>query len=629
MIRKTFLGFLVVSLVVSFLGGCSKKQNPLGPNMPLLDQVRPTPTAVAPTQGKSTVVVKTIFGNAPLSNVACKIQFEGQPEMPGSTDSMGTSTFLADSEGNFTATIPGQVDVVESSLVGYVKKGDVNTVIFQGGGAISVTPTAIQYDFAGGTFPINIKYENSANALRHKINLSLANIPAGWSHVFTGTMLEEGQSTTLNITVPGGSTENVLNLSVIGSALSGAIQVPSRNFAVYKDWFEYGDIRVTINNGNVGMSGINLIVTDSVGQTYTAQTQSNGVQTVRVWHTGNYTVNVPAQGYISNNSINGVIQQAQLADALFQVGSADIDVTIMHNNTAYQSLPFRVIDSNGVTYNASTGAQGNKTVHINSVGNYTVEIIENITEGIRSTIKTGSVNQNQNASATFNGAAGSFELTNVDYLYPYLSTNHTVNVTYRNTGGINYFLSMGNPGFPGGCGITWSFDNSSINKNQTRYLNLSAQQGNNWSKTDLQIPGTKGGQHTISINSGNINVSRNWSVWPEITTNPVVTSLSGSPPWNLTGTITYYVRGNNVPAGTTVSMLVVRNMPNGVCYQGGISISNASNLLVLNSSNSSVLSALNRTWTPPYNNWYYDGTMTVIATLGTVVGMQTVNLDKY
>jgi hypothetical protein len=147
--KKLLAVILILAVAVV---GCGKKNNPLGPNTNTADKAQPTATPVPVSPGKSTVVVKALVGNQPLSNVSCSVQFTGGTAVTANTDSTGTATLVIDAAGNYTAAIPSQGDILTSALTGYCDRSKSNTITFQAsGGAVSITPTAIQYDFSGGT----------------------------------------------------------------------------------------------------------------------------------------------------------------------------------------------------------------------------------------------------------------------------------------------------------------------------------------------------------------------------------------------------------------------------------------------------------------------------------------------
>lgn len=628
MSQKWVLGLMLVLLVSGIIiTSCSKKQNPLGPDSNTPDVPNPTATTIPSNPGKSTIVVKTMFGNNPLSNVNCNVLFAGQQAKSSLTDSEGKAIFVENHEGDFTATIPTQGDILKSSLNGCVALGKTNTVIFQTGGSVVVTPTAVQYDYEGGNFPIVITYSEGANSLHTKVTPSILNLPVAWTSSFTGQNLVDGQSTTVTVSVPCGSEENAMNLKISMKAQSGAIIINSQPFAIYKEWVEYGDIKVTIMNGTVGMAGINFIVTDSKGQTYTATTQSGGEETVRINATGTFTINVPEQGLIAQNGWADTVGQGQVYEHTFQVGSADINVIVQHNGSAYTNLPIRVTDANGVQQNKNTdGTNGQVGFHLNAIGDYTVEIPGNGSQNINLSTKTGTIKQNQTANVSFNGDNGYFEISSSIFGYPYQASNHTINITYRNSGDISYYLGLDNPGIPGGVGLTYSYSpNNYIGVNETKQLIINSGLGSTWSRADCSIPGAKGGQQAFTIYSGNINIYKNWDVTISIS-HPywvyceVLDTTSSEHPAYGYGRFDYNVTGSNIPNGTIVMINVTYTMPTpapvgDMLYASGVTLNHAGNVTCGNYSGSIEGDRIDKSGTP-HVSVQKDGTLTINYSLG-------------
>lgn len=569
------LGMGAVLAIGMMVSGCAKRSNPLEPNTSLLaDQPRPTPVVVAPTQGKSTVVVKTVYGNAPLSNVSCKVQFQGQPESLGSTDAQGKSVFVLDPEGNYTATIPAQGDLLVSQLVGYVKLGETNTIIFQAGGSVRVTPTAINYTFAGGNFPVIVTYHKDANSLNTKLNLAVANLPGTWSANFSSAAIVDGQSTTMTVSVPNGATDNVMNLAVKGTAQTGSIEIDSSPFAIYRNWVEYADINVTVMNGVVGLQGINFTITDSQGQTYTASTQASGSQIVRIYKTGAFSVDVPAQGNIVHNTSSGTVGQAEVKQVNFQIGSADINVTVQHEGVAWGNLPVRVIDNYGNYQDQNTNSSGQKSFHLSAIGNYTVRILDNPSSGVLASDKTGVIKQNDSINVNFMGRIGQLNISTNAINYVYVGNNYDITTTFANSGDIKYNVSLTHsPTLPGlgTAQVSQGFGQTNLTNNQNTYSRYGVWTGATQTYSNCKITASKPGTFGFAIDSALFNINSNWSL--------VVTWTCGNPAgmhkrngwedwWDSDFNISYTVTGNNVPNGTSVYVSNVIIMPESWPYGG-------------------------------------------------------------
>lgn len=563
------LGMGAVLAIGMMVSGCAKKgANPLEPNTSLLaDQPRPTPTAVAPTQGKSTVVVKTMYGNTPLSNVSCKVQFASQPEALGSTDAQGKSVFVVDPEGNYTATVPAQGDLLLSQLNGYVKHGETNTIIFQAGGSLSVTPTAINYTFSGGSFPIIVTYRKDANSLNTKLNLSVVNLPGTWSATFSGQAVVDGQSTTMTVSVPSGATDNIMNLSVKGSAQTGSISLNSPPFAIYRNWVAYADINVTVMNGVVGLSGINFTVTDSTGQTYTATTQGSGSQTVRIFNTGAFSVDVPAQGNVIHNTSSGTVSQAELKQVSFQVGSADINVTVQHEGVAWGNLPVRAIDNYGNYQDKNTLSSGQVSFHLNAIGNYTIRILDNPSSGILASDKTGVIKQGDSFNVNFMGRVGQINISTNAVNYVYVGNNYDITVTYANSGDIKYNVSLTHsPALPGlgTAQVSQGFGQTNLTNNQSTYSRYGVWTAATQTYSNCKITASKPGTFGFVNDSALFNINSDWNL--------VVTMTCGNPAgmhkrngwedwWDSDFNISYTITGHNIPNGTTILVTNLIIMP--------------------------------------------------------------------
>lgn len=334
---------LVITLLcgVVLIGACGKK-NPTGPTMPDNPQMVASPT---PDLSRSTVLVKAVCGTNPLSNIACNLQFEGGTAKLQNTDSTGTTTFTDTTEGNFSATVPAQVDILETTLSGYVKRGQTNTTVFQAGGAISLTPTAIQYEkVTGGTYKIIATYNRGAYSLKTRLNISLVNLPAAWSASFSAPVIVDGQSTTLTVSVPAGSGENATNLIIRGNANGAAIQIDSQPLKIFCEWASF---KVKVTHHNTAWSNIPITVYDSNNSPYYGSTNEWGECSFTLNALGSYTVDVysPTNG-IDHSIKTGTVVQGVNPDVYFNGEPGTVTVTPGDVNYIYEAGNYQ----NTITY---------------------------------------------------------------------------------------------------------------------------------------------------------------------------------------------------------------------------------------------------------------------------------------
>lgn len=695
-VMKNLTAVLSVGLVLllAAFAGCGKK-NPMEPGAGYVDKA-PSPTATPiPTEpGKSTVVVKTMMGNNPISNVNAIVKF-GETQAQVNTDTTGQASFVMDAEGSFTATIPNQGDLLESTLTGNCARGQSTSVVFQAGGAIGVTPTAYQYEYAGGTFPLTISYNKGANSLAHKVSLSTVGIPSGWTAAFDKAALTSGESTTLNVTVPTGAGENLFDLKVRGSAQNNAIVIDSPNFAIYRDWVEwcavrvyvdnagspypginftvsdsagnttggttggdgyctvnifrtgsttvyapaqgslpesiwsgnvaqaqtkdvnfsvnFADIKVVVNNGTQPKSGINFSVADSASQVYNGTTEADGSKTIRIYNLGNYSVNVPAQWYIIQNTANGSAAQGELKTHTFNVGSADMNVYVQHNGAAYKWLPVQLTDNNGTVQNISTDAGGCAQFHLSSVGNYSISIPTSWDNGIMGGSKTGTITQNQNKTVNFTGTAGSINLNAGGLGYVWQAEDYDMWFTYAGTGDLSYIITLSHvpalPALGSDNPLTQGYGETMRATSQSTYSRYHLQNGYSTNHSNFVIRGTKAGQNSFNVDSTQFYLSRGWSItlnlepdWNEMY------KYNATPPHFRCDWVVY-ITGTNVPNGTTVNgMIPSYSMPQ-VAYVDGTAASPVPFSGTVGGAGSFSIFGYNRGGGVP---WKYDGTCYVV-----------------
>lgn len=549
--KKAALVLIAVLSLALLIQGCAKNRNPLEPKSTLLpDQARPTPTAVAPTQDKSTVVVKTVFGNTPLTNIAFNVQFVGQASpTTGITDPTGSAALIIDAGGNFVATIPAQNDILQTALSGYCNKGQVTNVIFNAGGAwTSITPTAISYGYSGGSFPIKIRYSKQAYALNVKVTPSLINLPAGWSAVFANQTLTSDQDSTMTITVPANQNVMSNNMMVRANAINNVFQINSNPISLTQGWHNYAYVKVVVKNGLVDYPGVNFGIIDSAGNTYNGVSQVGGA-TIYINNIGIYSVHIPAQGIVADNLQSGNVGQAETQTSTFNVGSCIVKMTVAHNSVGYSQIPVRITDSNGTIYNGTTDASGYYAFNLAAIGNYTAAVLNDSSDGILYSSKTSSVKQNESAQINFQGQPGSLAV-NANYAYPYIGGTHQGTITYTPAGEIKYSLNLAANGFPAGGSVTGVFNNNTVDPSNTSRTITETVQSNvyTWSSSTLNVTATKPGKNTYAVTSNNFTITYGWTMSVSISTNPL--SLLGK----ATLSVPYTVVTTGVPANTSINM---------------------------------------------------------------------------
>lgn len=475
-------------VATTLLGGCGKnKANPLAPT----DPTQPGPTATpTPQPGKATINVITKFDNNPISNVTTNIQFVGKNPMTMQTNNQGVATYVVDDSGEFSATIPAQGEILESVLSGYATLGQSVDVNFLPGGSFDeLTPTAINYDFSGGTFPIEFTFNSSEYPFKVNYTPSVINLPAGWTAVFTNTQMSHGDNT-VNITVPGGSEDNAMNLKIqlLGQSV---VSMYSSAFAIYRDWQEYADIKVIVKEGETPLQGINYTITDSAGDTYPGTTDVDGTKTIRINKTGSYSIHFAAQGSLDEQTINGTISQGELKTHNVNVVYADINVKVINGGDAYplEGINISITDASSTVYNGTTDSNGYLNKRVYSIGSYSVLIpaqgylVENI--------RTGTVTQGENKLVTVDVGNCSVNFTVLHNSAQYnglpvqiIDANGVVYNGNTNAQG-NYVFNINAVGpytarIPsnGSEYINQSDKAGTVNQNQTSYITMTGSNGN-------------------------------------------------------------------------------------------------------------------------------------------------------
>lgn len=483
---------LVVALSMAF-AGCGKKTNPLAPGHGLPDEYVTTPTPVPSNPGLATVVVKTLAGTTPLTDVSCEVLFAGQASpSSGKTGVDGTATLVVDAEGSLVATLPAQGDLLATTITGYCQRGKTAYMIFQAGGAwTSITPTAINYDFSGGTWPIKIRFSKQANAMNFKFYPAAVNLPSGWAASFSAPVMYLDQEYIMNLTVPENQNLNVNNLMVSANAALNKISVNSSPISVIQGWSDWANVKVVVKNGGVDYNNINFVITDSQGNTYTGTSQPGG-RTITINATGYYSVSIPPQGLVKLNTKSGSIVYGELQTVSFDVGSCSVTINTIHNVTKYIGLQVNITDANGNLQSGSTNVNGDCLFNLTSIGTYTARILENTANGILLSTKTGTVGQYDSTTCAFVGQNGSLSVANGNYDYIYNASSHQATVTYTNAGDINYSINLQANGF-GGSGVVTSFDNAVIDESASRILTMFVPENTTWTSDTLNVSGSKGG----------------------------------------------------------------------------------------------------------------------------------------
>lgn len=563
---------LMVSLSLA-LAGCGKKTNPLAPGQALLDERVPTATPVPSTPGLSTVVVKTLAGTTPLTDVSCEVQFAGQPSPAvGKTGVDGTATLVVDAEGSLVATVPAQGDLLTTTITGYCQRGKTAYMIFQAGGAwTSITPTAINYDFSGGTWPIKIKFSKQANAMNFKFYPAAINLPAGWAASFSEPVMYLDQEYVMNLTVPENQSQNVNNLMVSANAALNKISVNSSPISVIQGWSDWANVKVVVKNGGVDYNNINFVITDSKGNTYTGASQSGG-RNITINATGYYNVSIPPQGLVKLNTKSGSIAYGETQTVSFDVGSCSVKITALHGGTYYVGLQVSITDANGNPHSGLTLGDGTCLFNLTSIGSFTARILENSANGILLSSKTGTVGQYENATCLFSGQAGSLSVANGNYDYIYNASSHQATVTYSNAGDINYSINLQANGF-GGSGVGTSFDSAVIDETTSRTLTMFVPENTTWTSETLNVSGAKGGT-LIPFNvpaSNNFYLRKGYSLSVSIGNTYGLTQIPGTN--NYYGMFPILVNAVGINPGTIVrwkyNYYIPTNNPSGggVIYQ--------------------------------------------------------------